>query len=59
MIRDIVKDEDFLRQPSVEATPADLSVAQDLCDTLAANAERCVGLAANMIGGAKADYCCR
>lgn len=50
MICEIVKDEDFLRQPSEAAVPADLSVAQDLLDTLTANAERCVGLAANMIG---------
>ncbi|MDD4849561.1 MAG: peptide deformylase [Gemmiger sp.] len=50
MIRDIVKDEAFLRQPSAAATPADVEVAQDLCDTLAANAAHCVGLAANMIG---------
>ncbi len=50
MIRDIVKDENFLCQPSGLATPDDLPVAQDLLDTLAANAQRCVGLAANMIG---------
>ena len=50
MICEIVKDESFLRQPSAEATPADRQVAQDLRDTLTANAERCVGLAANMIG---------
>ena len=53
MICNIVTNEDFLRQPSVEATPADLSVAQDLRDTLTANADRCVGLAANMIGISK------
>ena len=28
----------------------DIAVAQDLLDTLAAHADRCVGLAANMIG---------
>lgn len=50
MIQEIVKDELFLRLPSEPATTADLHVAQDLLDTLAANAERCVGLAANMIG---------
>jgi len=50
MIQEIVKDELFLRLPSEPATPADAQVAQDLLDTLAANAERCVGLAANMIG---------
>ncbi|WEV59530.1 peptide deformylase [Bifidobacterium sp. ESL0728] len=40
----------FLAQPSSQATPDDLSCAQDLKDTLEANAERCVGMAANMIG---------
>lgn len=50
MIQSIVTDEEFLRQPSKPATLEDLPVVQDLLDTLAANAERCVGLAANMIG---------
>lgn len=53
MIQPIIKDENFLRLPSVLATIADLQVAQDLLDTLAANADRCVGLAANMIGVSK------
>lgn len=53
MIQPIIRDEDFLRRPSEPATPADLQAAQDLLDTLAANAERCVGLAANMIGVSK------
>lgn len=53
MVQPIIRDEDFLRKPSEEATSADLQVAQDLLDTLAANAERCVGLAANMIGVSK------
>ena len=50
MIKSIVKDEVFLSQLSELATAEDLQVAQDLIDTLAANSERCVGLAANMIG---------
>ena len=50
MIRPIVKDIFFLRQKSVPATRADLSVAEDLQDTLLANRDRCVGMAANMIG---------
>ncbi len=50
MICEIVQDEDFLRKPSSAATPEDLAVARNLLDTLTANAERCVGLAANMIG---------
>lgn len=50
MIRPICRDILFLGQKSEEATKADLSVAQDLRDTLKANAGRCVGMAANMIG---------
>ena len=50
MIRGIVRDEFFLRIPSREATPDDIPVADDLLETLKANADRCVGMAANMIG---------
>ena len=50
MIREIVHDPFFLAQPSAPATAADLPVAQDLTDTLKANMDRCVGMAANMIG---------
>lgn len=50
MIRPIVKDVFFLGQKSEDATRQDLSVGQDLQDTLQANADRCVGMAANMIG---------
>ena len=50
MVRDIVHDPIFLAQKSTEATAVDLSTAQDLLDTLEANRERCVGMAANMIG---------
>lgn len=50
MIRPIMKDEKFLAQKSVPATKADLAVVEDLIDTLRANLERCVGIAANMIG---------
>ena len=50
MIKPIVRDTFFLSQKSEEATKADLPVAVDLEDTLRANRERCVGLAANMIG---------
>jgi peptide deformylase len=50
MIRDICKDEAFLAQKAEPATPADLPVAQDLLDTLAAHKDGCVGMAANMIG---------
>ena len=40
----------ILAQPCAEATLADVPVAQDLLDTLAAHAATCVGMAANMIG---------
>ena len=50
MIREIVTMPLLLQQPSRPATQADLPVAQDLLDTLAAHRDHCVGLAANMIG---------
>ena len=50
MIKSIVKDVFFLGKKSEPATKQDLSVGQDLQDTLVANQERCVGMAANMIG---------
>ena len=53
MIRDICKDEFFLSQKAEPATADDLSVAQDLLDTLAAHKDGCVGMAANMIGISK------
>ena len=53
MIRPIVHDPLFLARPSVPATEADLPVANDLIDTLRANLDRCVGMAANMIGERK------
>ena len=45
-----MKDILFLGQKSEPATKQDLSVGQDLQDTLQANRDRCVGMAANMIG---------
>ena len=53
MIKSIVHDPLFLAQKSLPATPADAAVAQDLLDTLAAHADGCVGMAANMIGVSK------
>ncbi len=49
MVRDIIKDI-FIFRKAEEATKEDLSVAQDLLDTLNANKAICVGMAANMIG---------
>ena len=53
MICPIVHDPVFLAQPSETATEADLPIASDLIDTLRANMDRCVGMAANMIGKRK------
>ena len=50
MIKPIVKDIFFLGQKSEPAAKQDLPVGQDLQDTLTANRDRCVGMAANMIG---------
>ena len=50
MVRNIVRDVLFLAQKSETATKADLPVAIDLQDTLRANRDACVGMAANMIG---------
>ncbi len=50
MVQTVMKDIFFLNQKSEPATEADISVAQDLLDTLQANAKQCVGMAANMIG---------
>jgi peptide deformylase len=50
MIKPIVKDVFFLGQKSEPAAKQDLSVGQDLMDTLRANRDHCVGMAANMIG---------
>lgn len=54
MQRPIMTSVSFLRQPAEPATADDLPIADDLRDTLEANRSRCVGMAANMIGEAKA-----
>ena len=50
MIRPIMKNVMFLAQKSEPATPDDMPVVRDLLDTLKANEDGCVGMAANMIG---------
>ena len=50
MVKQIVRDPLFLQQKSEPATEADKQVIVDLMDTLKANSDRCVGMAANMIG---------
>ena len=54
MIREIVKDAIFLSQKAEPAIKEDISIAADLLDTVKFHADRCVGLAANMIGKNKA-----
>lgn len=53
MIRPIIHDPLFLAQKSEPATEADRQIITDLMDTLRANLDRCVGMAANMIGEKK------
>ena len=50
MIRPIVRDVFFLRQKSESLSQGDPALDRDLRDTLEANRDRCVGMAANMIG---------
>lgn len=50
MIKQIMRDPLFLAQKSEPATEKDQQVIQDLLDTLRANLDHCVGMAANMIG---------
>ncbi len=45
-----MRDVFFLGQKSESATEEDRQIIEDLKDTLKANRERCVGMAANMIG---------
>ena len=49
MIRKIIKDV-FIFRKAEPAERADLQTAVDLADTLRANSDICVGMAANMIG---------
>lgn len=53
MIKQIIHDPIFLARRSLPATAADASVADDMLETLRVNADKCVGLAANMIGVSK------
>ena len=50
MIKEVVHDPILLGLKSEPATKEDLQVARDLLDTLIANKDACVGMAANMIG---------
>lgn len=50
MVHPINRDVLSLSRKSAPATQADVSIGDDLLDTLKANADGCVGMAANMIG---------
>ena len=50
MVRPIIRDLLFLAQKSEPASEVDKQVVQDLLDMLKVNQDRCVGMAANMIG---------
>ena len=50
MIKEVIHDPILLGAKSEMATKEDLQVARDLLDTLIANKDACVGMAANMIG---------
>ena len=50
MVKKVVRDPLFLAQKSEPVTETDKQVVQDLLDTLRANLDHCVGMAANMIG---------
>ena len=53
MVKEVLHDPILLGQKSEPATRDDLQVAQNLLDTLVANKDACVGMAANMIGVCK------
>ena len=53
MIKEITHDPILLSIKAHPTTKEDLQIAKDLLDTLVANKETCVGIAANMIGVCK------
>ncbi len=57
MVKEVIHDPILLAMKSEKATIEDIQVAQDLLDTLTANADGCVGMAANMIGVHKRIIC--
>ena len=57
MIKELMHAPIFLAQKSETADRNDIQTANDLRDTLEANRERCVGMAANMIGVKKRMIC--
>ena len=57
MVKEVIHDPILLAMKSEKATIEDLQGAEDLLDTLTANAGGCVGMAANMIGVHKRIIC--
>ena len=57
MVKEVIHDTILLAMKSEKATVEDLQVAEDLLDTLIANKDGCVGMAANMIGVHKRIIC--
>ena len=53
MVKPIIHDPVFLSRKSSPATIMDMQTVKDLEDTLMANSNGCVGMAANMIGVSK------
>ena len=53
MVKEIVKDQEFLKKVSDDVTRKDMQVVRDLLDTIKANGEECACLAANQIGYTK------
>lgn len=54
MVRELVRDQFFLRLKSEPAGPEDIEIIRDLKDSLRAYSSECVGMSANMIGFNKA-----
>ena len=54
MVKRIIKGKQIFAKKAEKATEADKQVVTDLLDTLRANSETCVGMAANRIGVNKA-----
>ncbi len=57
MVKEVIHDPILLAMKSEKATIEDLQVAEDSLDTLVANKDGCVGMAANMIGVHKRIIC--
>ena len=53
MIKNIVKDVNFLKIPSSDLAKNELYIVNDLIDTLRFHLKVCIGMAANMIGYSK------